>query len=251
MLVGQARTREIQSKMGLQSAACSGNKEIVQVLLDKGADVNAEGGKYGNALQAAAANGHKETVKKLLSQNASPKIESRAIDGSSLLHAAVASGNREILTALLDAGAKVHISAENTSKQTPLHLAVISGDLQIVELLHPHVTPSDCNIQDVDGRTRLHLAVDKQAFDITKQLLESGASANAKDFAEVSPFQLAFQAKKSQIPLLFLKMAKDLPAKKASDWRSVLPGSPDGIIMLTSGELAMNIVSKGELKEIR
>jgi hypothetical protein len=30
----------------------------VQLLLDKGADVNAQGGKYGNALQAASVGGH-------------------------------------------------------------------------------------------------------------------------------------------------------------------------------------------------
>ncbi|KAF2809157.1 ankyrin, partial [Mytilinidion resinicola] len=44
----------------LQWAAASGDKEIVKLLVNKGADVNAKGGFYGNALQAAAANGHKE-----------------------------------------------------------------------------------------------------------------------------------------------------------------------------------------------
>ena len=39
-----------------------GNKIIVQVLLDKGADVNAQGGEYGNALQAASWVGHNEIV---------------------------------------------------------------------------------------------------------------------------------------------------------------------------------------------
>ncbi|KAI3579740.1 ankyrin repeat-containing domain protein, partial [Fusarium oxysporum f. sp. albedinis] len=38
----------------LQAALHNGNLEIVQLLLDNGADVNAEGGEYGNALQAAS-----------------------------------------------------------------------------------------------------------------------------------------------------------------------------------------------------
>jgi ankyrin repeat protein len=37
----------------------------VRLLLDKGADVNAQGGEYGNALQAASLEGHEAVVKLL------------------------------------------------------------------------------------------------------------------------------------------------------------------------------------------
>lgn len=40
------------------------------MLLDKGANVNAEGGKYGNALQAASSGGHKNVVTMLLDKGA-------------------------------------------------------------------------------------------------------------------------------------------------------------------------------------
>ena len=47
-----------------------GSSEIVKLLLEKGADVNAQGGDYGNALQAASVGGHKEIIELLLEREA-------------------------------------------------------------------------------------------------------------------------------------------------------------------------------------
>jgi ankyrin repeat protein len=60
------------------------------LLLDKGADVNAQGGYYGNALQAATSSGHRETVTLLLDKGA----DVNAQDGyyGNALQAAASSG---------------------------------------------------------------------------------------------------------------------------------------------------------------
>ena len=39
------------------------------MLLDKGADINAQGGHYGNALQAVSYGGHEKEVQMLLNYN--------------------------------------------------------------------------------------------------------------------------------------------------------------------------------------
>jgi ankyrin repeat protein len=49
----------------LQSASSEGHKALVEMLLDKGADVNAQGGRSSNALQAASEGGHEAVVKML------------------------------------------------------------------------------------------------------------------------------------------------------------------------------------------
>ena len=54
----------------LQAASSEGHEEIVRQLLDKGADVNAQGGQYGNALQAASYRGHEDIVRQLLDKGA-------------------------------------------------------------------------------------------------------------------------------------------------------------------------------------
>ena len=47
-----------------------GNEAIVKVLLENRAEVNAMGGKYGNALQAASYKGNEAIVKVLLENGA-------------------------------------------------------------------------------------------------------------------------------------------------------------------------------------
>ncbi|EUC40596.1 hypothetical protein COCMIDRAFT_30486 [Bipolaris oryzae ATCC 44560] len=52
--------------MPLYYAALLGVKVITRMLLDQGAEVHAQGGRYGNALQAASGQGHEQVVKTLL-----------------------------------------------------------------------------------------------------------------------------------------------------------------------------------------
>jgi ankyrin repeat protein len=42
----------------LQAALDGGHKAVVRLLLEKGVDVNADGGDYGNALEVASQGGH-------------------------------------------------------------------------------------------------------------------------------------------------------------------------------------------------
>ena len=54
----------------LQAASRNGHKMVVQLLLEKDAEVNVQRGPYGNALQAASTNGHDVVVRLLLDKGA-------------------------------------------------------------------------------------------------------------------------------------------------------------------------------------
>ena len=54
----------------MQAALLRGYKITVHLLLDKGAEINAQGGRFGNALQAALLRGYKITVYLLLDKGA-------------------------------------------------------------------------------------------------------------------------------------------------------------------------------------
>ncbi|EUC26785.1 hypothetical protein COCCADRAFT_61188, partial [Bipolaris zeicola 26-R-13] len=67
-LILERRDNEGQTPLCL--AAKLGHQGMVKLLLDKGAEVNAQGGEYGNALQAAVAGNHTAIVELLLNNGA-------------------------------------------------------------------------------------------------------------------------------------------------------------------------------------
>ena len=92
----------------LCAASHGGHKEIVQLLLERGANVNAQGGDYVNALslQAASSNGHKEVVQLLLEGGADVNAQGGLYGNA--LHAASSNGHKEVVQLLLEGGADVN-----------------------------------------------------------------------------------------------------------------------------------------------
>ena len=87
----------------LQAASYPGHEKVVQMLLDAGADVNAQRGLYGNALQAASGRGHEKVVQMLLDAGADVNAQ-RGLYGNAL-QAASGRGHEKVVQMLLDAGA--------------------------------------------------------------------------------------------------------------------------------------------------
>ena len=83
----------------LQAASYGGHEQVVKTLLDAGADVNAQGGEYGNALQAASARGYEQVVKTLLDKGADVNVQGGRY--SSALQAATKNGHNHVAKFLL------------------------------------------------------------------------------------------------------------------------------------------------------
>ncbi|KAJ5477775.1 hypothetical protein N7530_003284 [Penicillium desertorum] len=154
-------------------ASTRGHKETVQLLLDQGADVNAQGGWYGNALQAASAGGHKETVKLLLDQGADISAQGGCYGNA--LQAASTRGLKEVVQLLLDQGPDVN--ARGGTYRNALHAASTRGHIDIVQLL----LDQDADVSALGGEFGIALlAASGRRKEVVQMLLDQGADANTQ-----------------------------------------------------------------------
>jgi hypothetical protein len=101
---GPDMTKSLESVPSpLYYASLEGLIELARQLLDKGADVNAQGGRYGNALQAASARGHDAIVQRLLDKEADVNAQGGYFGNA--LYAASDRGHDAIVQRLLKARA--------------------------------------------------------------------------------------------------------------------------------------------------
>jgi ankyrin repeat protein len=115
----------------LQAATAGHSIAIARMLLSKGAQVNMSGDNYGSALQAASFKGDMPLVVLLLDKAADPN----AIGGRcfSSLYTAVRAGHETVVRLLVVSGAAINIQSDKFGM--PLYLAAYQGNLGIVKYL--------------------------------------------------------------------------------------------------------------------
>jgi ankyrin repeat protein len=113
--------------------------EIVELLIDRGAAINAIDVDGQSALHLAAAKGHGDVVEKLVKSGAALELRIVKWDertdrtGATALHLAAIGGHIHIIRILLDGGAD--IECRNEWHRTPVHLATKSSELATIRVL--------------------------------------------------------------------------------------------------------------------
>ena len=137
----------------LSVAAQSGDTELVQLLMEKGAKINADSGYGCTALYNAAAMGHLDVAKMLMDGGARP--DNGGEWGITPVHMAALNGHVEVLKLLLERGASVNPSLPGNG-MTPLHGAAMMGYKDVVKLLLESGAYHGCT--NIDGNTPLMMA---------------------------------------------------------------------------------------------
>jgi hypothetical protein len=119
-------------RTGLIWASGCGHETVAKMLIEAGADVNAQGEYYGNALQAASEGGHEKVVRMLIEVGADVNAQGEYYGNA--LQAASARGLEKVMQILMEAGADVN--AQGGRYGNALHAASYSGHEKVVQILH-------------------------------------------------------------------------------------------------------------------
>jgi ankyrin repeat protein len=157
----------------LAAAAAIGNTEIVELLLDRGADINMKG-KYGSPLDSAAHRRQWEVLKLLLDRGA----DINAVGGyyGSTLQAASTTGDTEMVELLLDQGADVNL--EGGEHGSALAAAAHRGDIETVKILLGR--GANINIRGKHGPP-INVAADSEHWEVVELLMDRGADINVTE----------------------------------------------------------------------
>ncbi|KAF7970480.1 hypothetical protein HWV62_23839 [Athelia sp. TMB] len=227
------RGREASTRP-LLIASEEGHLEIARLLLDKGANVDFEGGHYGTALQAACARGHLELATLLLDKGANVDVVGGRY--GTALQAACAEGHLELATLLLDKGANVDVVGEDYG--TALQAACRGGHLELATLL----LDKGANVNVVGGEdgTALQAACEGGHLKLTTLLLDKGADIDVVGGYYGTALQATCAEGHLELTTLLLDKGADVDAVGGSHGTALQATCAEGHL-----ELATLLLDKG------
>jgi ankyrin repeat protein len=222
---GDVNAKDGRETTLLQHAAAVGSTESVKLLLESGADVNAQNPLGSSALTLAA--GQPEKVKLLVAKGANVNAATK-LGRTPLMLASHSAGSSSTVKLLIEKGANV--KAHDGRNHTPVVEAAQVDDLESVKILLAAGAEPDA--ADDDGFTPLMWAASSCNLDMAKLLLSRKANVNAANkgqgevkfgkiqLMQLTPLMLGSTFCSADLPKLLL----DAGAKvNATDARGMTP----------------------------
>ena len=174
----------------LHLASRRGHADIARLLLEHGADGNAQNDDGSTPLLLSSSQGHAEVARIVLEQGADTETRNHA-DWSPLM-LVLMEGHVEVVRLLLKHNADEN--ALNKWDWTPLHVASGFGCAGGARLLLERGV--DANARNADQSTPLHLASSssfrlEERLDVVRLLVQYGSDINARDDKGRTPFMVA------------------------------------------------------------
>jgi ankyrin repeat protein len=167
--------RNVMGNTGLHHAAANGHEKVVEMLLDRGADLEVKTTRTRTALHKAAEHGHRAVVGVLLQRGAN--IAAQDDRGATALHEASAHGHEAVVVLLLEEGAGC--TTTDNRGGTALHVAARHGHACVIQRLINYGV--DFMARDASQWTSLHSASGRGHEAVVRLLLENGADTAARD----------------------------------------------------------------------
>jgi ankyrin repeat protein len=207
---GAQETMSIEEQLIV--AADKGDSTQLQMLIRRGANVNATTYEGVTPLMFAALNNHIAIVKILLKNGA--KNDIRTIDGKTALILSIEAGNIEVAELLIRNGADPDIS--DNKKVSPLMHAVMVDSFYLPDMLLYYGAEADH--RDESGRDALMLAAESGSFEIAIELLEAGVNINGTDINGNTPLHYATSTGQVGVMELLIINGASLEIKNAAGY---------------------------------
>ncbi|KAI9745907.1 MAG: hypothetical protein M1818_000588 [Claussenomyces sp. TS43310] len=190
--------KDIQGQTPLFQAAKGGHEAIVRLLLEKGAEADLKDRTSRTPLFQATEGGHEAVVRLLLKKGA--EVDFKCIGHTPLSQAAM-HGYKAIVQLLLKNGAVV--DSTDVFGQTPLFKAAWGGHEAVVRLLLKQGAEVDS--KDTEGQTPLLRAAWSGHEAVVQQLLKKGAEVDLKNRTGQTPLSGAVRYEHEAVVQLLLK----------------------------------------------
>ena len=219
-------------------------EKIVEVLLEKGANCNAEADKDEYPVHVAATNGQEEIVRILLEKGAD--VNARGSLSRSALRAASFAGHDRIVEMLLSRGADVN--AVDSEKRTALHVGTTQGHLKVVQVLLAN--GADVNFSHATKGTALQIAARLGHTEVARTLIDKGADVDYKAIAQIgSALQLASFGGWDDVVELLLAKGANVHASAGPNGNALQCASKNGheevVKLLLAGGADINEKTRG------
>jgi len=167
---------------------------------------------YGyTALHAAAESGRPEMIPMLL--DAGADINAATYDATfTSLHHALAKGHFDCAKILINKGADLNLLNEGGCFGTSLHYAVYKDSVEFVKLLLSK--GADVSIISGQGYSVLHQAAMGDSKEICQILITAGADVNAQDEELLTPLHFAARDGLGEVAMILVKAKADLTARQ-------------------------------------